>query len=78
MEKDEFSDTVDECMRLLDENLDILSDIEYSLDSDKEDIIKTDLTRNDLLNMADEVADSTRIKKAESDFVRRYFEKNLD
>jgi len=36
------------------------------------------LTKNDLVDMAHEVSDSTRIKKAEYDFVRRLLEKNSD
>lgn len=74
-EHNEISDLIDECIKLLDENVGILNDIEYSLDSEKEDMVLTDLTKNDLVNMAHEVANSSRIKKAESDFVRRYFEK---
>jgi len=78
MEKpDEFTNLIDECMKLLDENVDVLSDIKYSLDSQKEDLVKTGMTKNDLVEMAEEVADLSRIKKAESGFIKRYFEKNL-
>ncbi len=73
-DKDDFTHAIDECLNLLDENLNILNDIEYSLESEKEDVLVTDLTRNDLVNMAHDVADSSRIKKAESEFVKRFFE----
>lgn len=73
-DKDDFVHTLDECIKLLDDNLNILNDIEYSLESEKEDTLVTNLTRNDLVNMAHEVADSSRIKKAESEFVKRFFE----
>lgn len=77
-EHDEISHLIDECIKLLDENVGILNDIGYSLESEKEDIVKTDLTKSDLVDMAHDVADSSRIKKAESDFVRRYLEKKSD
>ncbi len=75
---DEFIDMLDECVKLLDENTDVLNDIDYSLQSEKEDTVVTDLTKNDLVEMAHEVSDSSRIKKAEYNFVRRLLEKNSD
>ncbi|WP_101477398.1 hypothetical protein [Candidatus Nitrosotalea bavarica] len=75
---DDFINMIDECVKLLDENANILNDIDYSLQSEKEDVVVTDLTKNDLVDMAHEVSDSTRIKKAEYDFVRRLLEKNSD
>jgi hypothetical protein len=75
--EDDFHVVIDECIKLLDENVKILSDMEYSSESAKEDAVITDLTKNDLITMAHEVADSSRIKKAESDFARRYFERIL-
>ncbi|MDE1726417.1 MAG: hypothetical protein KGH89_04045 [Thaumarchaeota archaeon] len=73
MESDDFRDIVEECNVILDESLDILSDIEFEANSEKEDIVKPTMTRNDLVDMAHDVADSVRIKKAESSFARRHF-----
>lgn len=75
---DDFVNMIDECVKLLDENANVLNEIDYSLQSEKEDTVVTDLTKNDLVDMAHEVSDSTRIKKAEYDFVRRLLEKNSD
>ncbi len=72
---DEYLDILDECIKLLDDNTNVLNDIDYSLQSEKEDTVVTDLTKNDLVEMAHEVSDSSRIKKAEYDFVRRFLEK---
>jgi hypothetical protein len=72
---DDFINVIDECIKLLDDNIDVLNDINYSLQSEKEDAIITDLSKNDLVDMAHEVSDSMRIKKAEHDFVRRLLEK---
>ena len=75
---DDLVGMIDECIKLLDENVDVLNDIDYMLESQKEDVVITDLTKNDLVNMAHEVSDSSRIKRAESDFVRRLIEKKSD
>ena len=75
---EDFINMIDECVKLLDENTTVLNDIDYALQSEKEDTVVTDLTKNDLVDMAHEVSDSTRIKKAEYDFVRRLLEKNSD
>ncbi len=71
---EEITEVLEECTRLLDENISILSDIEYSLESEKENIIIDNMTKEELIDMAHEVADSTRIKKAESAFTKRFFE----
>ena len=76
--RDDLVNMIDECIKLLDENVDVLNDIDYSLELQKEDVVITDLTKNDLVNMAHEVSDSSRIKRAESDFVRRLIEKKSD
>jgi len=77
-DKDNFANLLDECIKILDDNVNVLNDIEYSAESEKEDAVITDLTRNDLVNMAHEVADSSRIKRAESYFVKRFFETKSD
>ncbi len=72
MESDDFRDVVEECGKILDEGMAILSDVEFDLNLAKEDIIEPSMTREELADMAHEVADSIRIKKAESSFVKRY------
>ena len=76
--QDDLVGMIDECIKLLDENVDVLNDIDYSLESQKEDVVITNLSKNDLVSMAHEVSDSSRIKRAESDFVRRLLEKKSD
>ncbi len=71
---EEITEVLDECMKLLDENVNILNDIEYSLESEKEDILVDKMTKDELIDMAHDVADSSRIKKAEASFVRRFLE----
>jgi hypothetical protein len=77
-DRDDLVNMLDECIKILDENVDVLNDIDYSLSSEKEDVVITDLTKNDLVDMAHEVSDSSRIKRAESNFVRRLIEEKSD
>ena len=69
---DALGDIVEECGRILDESLGILSDVELDLNSAREDTVVPAMTRADLQDMAHEVADSARIRRAESSFVRRH------
>ena len=71
MEPDGLEDIVDECARILDEGMAILADVEYDIQSSKEDIVETSMTRESLVDMVHEVADSERIRKAESSFLKR-------
>jgi hypothetical protein len=75
-DRNDFINMLEEFIEILDENVNILNGIEYSLEIEKEDAVIIDLTKNDLVDMAHEVADSSRIKKAESQFIRRFLEKN--
>lgn len=77
MKTGDFRDTIEECSKILDENVNILSDIEFEIDSEKEDVVKPMMTKNELVDMAHDVAESVRVKKAESSFVRRHFENSL-
>lgn len=74
MDPDSFRDIVEEYGKILDESLDILTDVELDLESAKEDVMVPGMTRTELVDMAHEVADSARIKKAEASLLRRKFE----
>ena len=70
MERDEFDEIVRECGGIIDDAVSILSDLESDLESEKENLL-VPLTQAGLEDMAFEVADSARIKKAEAHFVKR-------
>jgi hypothetical protein len=74
MKSDDFGDIIEECGKILDENIDILSDVEFEINSEKEDVVKPMMTKNELVDMAHDVAESVRIKKAESSLIRRHFD----
>lgn len=74
MESDDLGDIVEECRRILDDSMSILTDVEFEADSAKEDVVRPSMTKSDLVDMAHDVADSVKIKKAEASFVRRHFD----
>ena len=71
---DDLTDALDECLRILDENVDILSDIEVDLEDEKEDQIQTDMGLHNLYDMAEDVSESAKLKAAETKFMRRQAE----
>ncbi len=74
LESDNLMDIVKECSKIFDDSINLLSDIEFEIDSEKEDIIIPSMTKSDLVDMAHEVSNSARIKKAESLFIRRHLD----
>jgi hypothetical protein len=65
---------VEECLEILNENVNILSDIEYELNDQKEDKIIPNMKLIELIDMTRDVAESSKIKKAEFNFMQRYLE----
>lgn len=70
---DDFSALVQECIDILDENVDVLADIEFDLrhDHDDEDELAPNMQLHDLYDMADDVAASEKLKRAEFSFSQR-------
>jgi hypothetical protein len=71
---DDLPDTVKKCLDILDENLGILSDIEFNLNDEKNDELIPDLKLHHLYDMSEDVAESEKIKRAESKLMRRQSE----
>ncbi|TSA17408.1 MAG: hypothetical protein D4R72_04765 [Nitrosopumilales archaeon] len=76
MENEDLGKCLDKCLKLLDDNVNILSNIEYELNQQKEDELVPEMQLADLIDMTHDVADSSRLKKAEFTFMQRYFEKS--
>jgi hypothetical protein len=68
---DELPDTVKKCLDILDENLEILSNIEFDLNNEKNDELVPDMKLHHLYDMTEDVAESEKIKLAESKLMRR-------
>lgn len=71
---DELPETLDQCLKILDENLDILADIEMNLEDEKEDQLVPNLELHHLFDIAEDVSESSKIKRAEINFIQRQSE----
>ena len=68
---DELSESIKKCLKILEENIDILSNVELDLEDQKEDELTSGLELHDLYDMTDDVAESTKLKRAEFSLMRR-------
>lgn len=66
-----LSDTIDECLKILDENVDFLARLEMDLEDNKEDSLETDMQLYQLIDMAEDVHDSSKLKQAEINLIKR-------
>ena len=74
MEDKGLADYVAECLDIIDENLDVLSDIECEIDQQKNDELIPNMQLYDLIDMTQDVAESIKIKKAEASYMHRQFD----
>ena len=77
MMNEDFPESVKKCLDILEENVDILANLEYDLDDEKEDELTPDLALHNLYDMAEDVSESSKLKRAESNFARRQAEDSL-
>ena len=71
---DDLPDAVKKCLDILDENLEILSNIEIDFNDEKNDKLVPEMKLHHLYDMSEDVAESEKIKRAESKFMRRQSE----
>ena len=76
MRNEDLGKCIEDCLKILDENIDILFDMQFDLDQQKEDKLVSSMQLTDLIDMMQDVADSSRLKKAEFTFMQRYLEKS--
>ena len=74
---DDLPEEIEKCLAILDENIDILSGIEFDLDDEKEDKLTPDLNLHNLYDMTEDVSESAKLKRAELNFTRRQSENSL-
>ena len=68
---DELPEAIKKYIKILEENIDILSNIELDLEDQKEDEIVSNLEIHDLYDMTEDVAESAKLKRAEFNLMRR-------
>ena len=71
---DDFSKAIDECLKILEENVDILADLEVDLEDEKENEIVPNLELHQLYDMTEGVSHTSKIKQAEINLVKRQTE----
>ncbi|WP_428327168.1 hypothetical protein [Nitrosopumilus sp.] len=74
---DDLPESVKKCLDILEENVEILANIELALEDEKEDVLNPDMQLHELYDMTEDVAESAKLKRAESNFARRQAEDSL-
>lgn len=74
---DDLPETVEKCLKILEENVDILANLEANLEDEKEDEIIPDMELYQLFDMTQDISESSKIKRAEFNLVRRQAEESL-
>jgi len=74
---DDLPETVENCLKILEENVEILAKLEMDLEEENEDGLVPDLGLHQLFDMAEDVSHSLKIKRAEFNLERRQAEESL-
>ncbi|BDQ30615.1 hypothetical protein [Nitrosopumilus zosterae] len=74
---DELPESLKKYLDVLDENVDILANLEFDLGDELEDELTPHMGLHNLYDMTEDVAQSARLKRAESNFSRRQAEDSL-
>jgi len=74
MMDDELPEAVKKCLDILEENVEIMANLEFDLESENEDELIPNMELHQLYDMTEDVSDSAKLKRAESNLVRRQAE----
>jgi len=74
MMDDDLHEAVKKCLDLLEENIEILTNLEFDLESEMEDELTPNMELYQLYDMTEDVSKSVKLKRAESNLVRRQAE----
>ena len=74
MMDDELPETVKKCLDILEENVEILTNLEFDLESENEDELTPNMELHQLYDMTEDVSESVKLKRAESNLKRRQVE----
>jgi len=74
MMDEDLPEEVKKCLDILEENVDMLANLEYDLDDEKEGELTPNMELHNLYDMTEDVSESTKLKRAESNFTRRQSE----
>ena len=71
---DELPEAVKKCLDILEENVEIMANLEFDLESENEDELIPNMELHQLYDMTEDVSNSAKLKRAESNLVRRQAE----
>jgi len=74
---DVLPEAVKKCLDILEENVEILANLEFDLESEKEDELTPNMELHQLYDMTEDVSKSAKLKHAESNLVRRQAENSF-
>ena len=74
---EDLPEEVKKCLDILEENVDMLANLEFDLDDEKEDELTPDMELHNLYDMTEDVSESIKLKRAELNFTRRQSEDSL-
>jgi hypothetical protein len=74
---EDLTEEVKKCLDILEENVDMLANLEFDLEDEKEDELTPNMELHNLYDMTEDVAESTKLKRAELNFTRRQSEDSL-
>ena len=74
---EDLPEEVKKCLDILEENVYMLANLEFDLDDEKEDELIPNMDLHNLYDLTEDVAESTKLKRAELNFTRRQSEDSL-
>jgi len=74
MMDDDIPEVVKKCLDILEENVEILANLEFDLESEREDELTSNMELHQLYDMTEDVVESTKLRRAESNLVIRQAE----
>jgi flagellin-specific chaperone FliS len=74
MMDDDIPEAVKKCLDILEENIEILANLEFDLESEREDELTPNMELHQLYDMAEDVSESAKLKRAESSLMQRQSE----
>ncbi len=74
---EDLPETVEKCLKILEENVEILANLEMDLEDENEDELVPNLELHQLFDIIEDVSHSSKIKRAEFNLARRETEESL-
>jgi alkyl hydroperoxide reductase subunit AhpF len=74
MMDEDLPEAVKKCLDILEENVEILANLEFDLESEKEDELTPNMELHQLFDLTEDVSESAKLKRAESNLMRRQTE----